>query len=303
MSNDQRHMQGWEPNLDDVSLTAQPLPPPPLTPPGLAEPPDGAKMASSGANQEPFRASTIPEPVLRFGAEENGPANKERVEGQVGAKPSSAADTMGMSVALEVDARQAATLKLAEEQALVRKAQAGDRLAFEDLVRRFDRDVLRLARNLVHRPEDARDIYQESFLRVYRNLHRFRFECSFYTWLYRVVTNVALDHLRRRTSRREDQAPVAEESEGGTRDFFDRQPERSAGTNPEKSLLGQELGQHIQKAMEGLTPRERMVFEMKHYQGLRLRAIGDLLGTSEETAKNSLFRATRKLRASLAPVR
>lgn len=270
--------------------------------PSLAEPLNGAKMAFQGANQEPVRPSIYPEPGagLQTGANSlGGPATEERAE----AKSSSVADTMGMSVALEGDARQAATLKLAEEQALVRKAQSGDRLAFEDLVRRYDRDVLRLAQNLVHRSEDARDIYQESFLRIYRNPHRFRFECSFYTWLYRVVTNVALDHLRRRTSHREDQAPVAEEAQGGTRDFFDRQPELSAAANPEKSLLGQELGRHIQEAMKSLTPRERMVFEMKHYQGLRLRAIGALLGTSEETAKNSLFRATRKLRASLGAVR
>jgi RNA polymerase sigma-70 factor (ECF subfamily) len=170
-------------------------------------------------------------------------------------------------------------------------------------VRRYDRDVLRLALNLVRRAEDARDIYQESFLRVYRNLHRFRFECSFYTWLYRIVSNVALDHLRRRASHREDQPPVFEEEDGSARDFFDRQPEPSAAANPEKQLLGQELGRHIQEAMKRLSPRERMVFEMKHYHGLRLRAIGDLIGTSEETAKNSLFRATQKLRASLGSFR
>jgi RNA polymerase sigma-70 factor, ECF subfamily len=211
--------------------------------------------------------------------------------------------TMGMSVALEGDARQAAAVKLAEEHALVRNAQAGDRLAFEELVHRYDREVLRLAMNLVHKSEDARDIYQESFLRVYRNLHRFRFECSFYTWLYRIVTNVALDHLRRRTSRREDQAPVPEDNEGGTRDFFDRQPEMRAAANPERSLLGRELGEHIHAALGRLSARERMVFEMKHYQGMKLRAIGDMLGTSEETVKNSLFRATRKLRASLDGMR
>jgi len=212
---------------------------------------------------------------------------------------------MGMSVALAGDARQAA-VKLAEEQALVRNSQAGDRLAFEELVRRYDREVLRLAMNLVHRSEDARDIYQESFLRVYRNLHRFRFECSFYTWLYRIVTNVALDHLRRRTSRREDQAPGPTgeaETEAGTRDFFDRQPEQRASSNPERQLLGQELGQHIAVALDRLSPRERMVFELKHYQGLKLRVIGDMLGTSEETVKNSLFRATRKLRARLEAIR
>src|SRR5260370_38429394 len=81
------------------------------------------------------------------------------------------------------------------ERALVAEAQAGSRAAFEQLVRRYDRDVLRLALNLMKRPEDARDVYQEAFLKVYRNLHRFRFECSFYTWLYRIRTNVCLDHL------------------------------------------------------------------------------------------------------------
>jgi RNA polymerase sigma-70 factor, ECF subfamily len=210
---------------------------------------------------------------------------------------------MGMSVALDGDARQAAAAKVAEEHSLVRKAQAGDRLAFEELVRRYDRDVLRLALNLVQRPEEARDVYQESFLRVYRNMHRFRFECSFYTWLYRIVTNVGLDHLRRRTSRREDQAPVAEESESGTRDFFDRQPELRPASNPERQLLGAEIGNQIQSAMKRLSPRERIVFEMKHHQGMRLRAIGDMLGTSEETVKNTLFRATRKLRESLEGLR
>src|ERR1700728_1588377 len=262
---------------------------------------DTGKSTSSGAHQrspQPSIYSNLAERRTGEGGVRGG-ENGQKKPPEAQTQP--AANTMGMSVAFEGDARAAAQVKLAEEQALVRSAQAGDRLAFEELVRRFDREVLRLALNLVHRPEDARDIYQESFLRVYRNLHRFRFECSFYTWLYRIVTNVALDHLRRRTSRREDQAPVPEESEagGGTRDFFDRQPEQRAAANPEKRLLGQELGKHIQEAMSRLSPRERMVFEMKHYQGLRLRAIGDLLGTSEETAKNSLFRATRKLRASL----
>src|SRR5580698_5961373 len=94
-----------------------------------------------------------------------------------------------------------------DERCLVVEAQAGNRAAFEVLVHRYDRDVLRLALNLMKRTEDARDVYQEAFLKVYRNLHRFRFECSFYTWLYRIVTNVCLDHLRRRKSRPEDQAP------------------------------------------------------------------------------------------------
>src|ERR1700757_3647103 len=124
-----------------------------------------------------------------------------------GTNPELLGNAMAMSVAVEANPRQIAADKRAEEHALVRKAQEGDRLAFEELVRRYDREVLRLALNLEHRPEDSRDIYQESFLKVYRNLHRFRFECSFYTWLYRIVTNVCLDHLRRRQARPEDQAP------------------------------------------------------------------------------------------------
>ncbi len=192
-----------------------------------------------------------------------------------------------------------------DEDALVREAQAGDRLAFEELVRRYDRDVLRLAMNLMRRSEDARDIYQEAFLKVYKNLHRFRFECSFYTWLYRVVTNVCLDHLRRRSTRKEEQAPETESSgssESGrdtTAGFFERQPELRAEANPEQRLMGREIGQLIHSALGLLSPRERLVFEMKHYQGLKLRVIGDALGTSEETVKNSLFRATQKLRAQL----
>ena len=192
-----------------------------------------------------------------------------------------------------------------DDRNLVREAQAGSRDAFEELVRRYDRDVLRLALNLMKRTEDARDVYQEAFLKVYRNLHRFRFECSFYTWLYRIVTNVCLDHLRRRQARPEDQAPEmhpAQYEDGGT-DFFERQREHRATLDPERHLLGQEIQAKLAAAMERLSPRERVVFEMKHYQGLKLRAIGDALGTSEETVKNSLFRATRKLRSELGILR
>jgi len=189
-----------------------------------------------------------------------------------------------------------------DERDLIERAQRGDRQAFETLVHRYDREVLRLALNILKRPEDARDLYQEAFLKIYKNLHRFRFECSFYTWIYRVVTNVCLDHLRRRSSRPEDQAPELSNHPGDapSGDFFERQPETKPVANPERRLMDQEIGQRISAALDRLTPRERLVFEMKHYQGLKLRAIGEALGTSEETAKNSLFRATRKLRTQLA---
>jgi len=209
-------------------------------------------------------------------------------------------NVMGMSATLGGAATRA--VQKGDEQVLVRQAQAGNRPAFEELVRRYDRDVLRLAMNLVRGSEDARDLYQEVFLKAYKNLSRFRFECSFYTWIYRIATNVCLDHLRRKNTRKEEQAPQNPDGETAT-DFFDQQTEQRAAANPERRVLGQELGRHIHAALDGLSPRARMVFELKHYEGLRLRAIGEMLGTSEETVKNSLFRATRKMRASLGGMR
>src|ERR671926_2009963 len=96
---------------------------------------------------------------------------------------------------------------------LIRAAQAGDQDAFEQLVRTYDQSVLRLAMNLLRSPEDARDVYQEAFLRVYRNLDTFRFDCSFHTWLYRIVTNICLDHLRKRKVRKEE-STVLDTSDG-----------------------------------------------------------------------------------------
>ena len=215
------------------------------------------------------------------------------------------ADDTGQTGSVHAALASVISLPDLDERTLVAEAQGGNRAAFEELVRRYDRDVLRLALNLMKRPEDARDVYQEAFLKVYRNLHRFRFECSFYTWLYRIVTNVCLDHLRRRQARPEDQAPelASGHYEEGVTDFFERQREHRPALDPEKTLFGLEISARIASAMERLSPRERVVFEMKHYQGLKLRAIGDALGSTEETVKNSLFRATRKLRSQLGGLR
>ena len=105
------------------------------------------------------------------------------------------------------------SLSRADDSTLIREAQRGNRVAFEELVRTYDRAVLRLALHLTGSEQDAQDIYQEAFLKAYRNVGNFRFECSFYTWIYRIVTNLCLDHLRKRTVRKED-APVATDSEG-----------------------------------------------------------------------------------------
>ena len=189
----------------------------------------------------------------------------------------------------------------AAENELIRAAQAGSRTAFDSLVRHYDQPVLRLALQVSGSETDAQDIVQEAFLKAYRYIGNFRFECAFYTWLYRIVTNVSLDLMRRRKTRREESATFIDE-DGGTVDLLGNVSDDRAMANPARELERKEMSQRIQAAMEKLTPRERMVFEMKHHQGMRLRAIGEVLNTTEETAKNTLFRATRKLRAELAPI-
>jgi len=190
----------------------------------------------------------------------------------------------------------------ADDTVLIRGAQLGDAAAFEELVRQYDRPVLRLAIHLTGSQEDAQDIYQEAFLRAYINISTFRFECSFYTWIYRIVTNLCLDHLRKRSSRYRDVTTTVS-SEGEEEQVLDRIPDQRAGASPERNLASRELRVCIVRAMQRLSPRERVVFELKHYHGLRLRTVAGILNTSEGTIKNTLFRATHKLRTQLATVR
>ena len=184
-----------------------------------------------------------------------------------------------------------------DESALIRAAQNGDEDAFARLVQAYDQSVLRLAMNLLRSPEDARDVYQEAFLRVYRNLHNFRFDCSFHTWLYRIVTNLCLDQLRKRKVRKEESSVVG--TPEGPLDRMETVQQEGVEGNPQRRLFSGELRSRIKDVLEQLTPRERMVFELRHYDGLRLRNIGEVLGTTEEAAKNCLFRATQKMRAAL----
>ena len=189
-----------------------------------------------------------------------------------------------------------------DDTALIRGAQRGDAAAFEELGRNYDQAVLRLALHLTGSEHEAQDIYQDAFLKAYRNIGRFRFECSFYTWIYRIVTNLCLDNIRKKQVRKED-APVAHDADGEQYDVLAQVADARSGANPERDLMRRELGGKIARALEKLTPRERMVFELKHYQGLKLRTVGEMLNTTEETAKNTLFRATQKLRGALAEMR
>jgi len=134
----------------------------------------------------------------------------------------------------------------AQEMELIREAQAGSRAAFDALVRQYEHQVLRLALHLTGSEHDAEDIYQEAFLKAFRYIGNFRFECSFYTWIYRIVTNLCLDQLRRKKTRREDHAVVLDHS-GDEIDLLASVSDNRSFSNPAKELDRKVLGSRFRR--------------------------------------------------------
>jgi RNA polymerase sigma-70 factor, ECF subfamily len=183
---------------------------------------------------------------------------------------------------------------------LVRAAQAGSRSAFAHLIHAHDQALLRLALRITGSPTDAQDISQEAFLQAYRKLDHFRHDCSFSTWIYRIVTNICLDHLRRNRTRREDSAVVVVKANREDYDLLAYTSDDRPAHNPDDHFLHRELRAYVLLALGTLTPHERMVFDLKHFDEMTLRTISETLSTSERAVRNTLIRATRKLRVCLA---
>ena len=186
-----------------------------------------------------------------------------------------------------------------QESLLVRAALGGNHAAFEQLLHFHDRAVWRLASRIMGSQSDVQDISQEAFLRAYKNLGSFRFECSFATWIHRIVTNVCLDHLRKARNRKENSS-IEVNDRGEECDLLNHASDDRPSNNPERELLSREMGGRISHALRKLAPRERMVFELKHVHGMKLQAVSEILNTSHETTKSALFRAKQKLRRQLA---
>lgn len=178
---------------------------------------------------------------------------------------------------------------------LIQHAKLGDMEAFEQLVYRYDKQVLTIAARYVQSAEDAKDIYQEVFLRVFRSLPRFQLRSQFSTWLFRITTNVCLSHRTKR--KRHFHASLDQDSEdehGGT--LADTMSDKSAtDEQAEKS----DTALHVAQAVETLSPKQKMVFTMKYYDGYKIREIAQMTGLNEGTVKRYLFAATRKVRHAL----
>ena len=181
------------------------------------------------------------------------------------------------------------------ERSLILLAQHGDLGAFEQLVARHDRQVLKLAYDLLNNEEDAQDAYQEIFLQVHRKLRSFRFESGFSTWLYRVVVNYCINFRKRRSRNRFHFKDIA--TENGAVDPLEQIEDKSE--DPEHAVINQELGQRISAAMDGLSEQQRAVFVLRHFHGHKLHEIAAILKCAEGTVKNYLFRATRHMQEQL----
>lgn len=187
---------------------------------------------------------------------------------------------------------------MANDQTLILQAQRGDMAAFETLVQRYDKRVLAMAMSYVGDPDDAKDVYQEVFLRVYRALPRFEYRARFSTWLYRIAVNVCNTHHTRRNRWKSVSLDkgTAGTSESPLVDVL------AAGESTDSELMATELSGQIRQALNSLSPRQRLVFILRHYHGFKIREIASMMDCAQGTIKRHLFSATHKLRGELSEI-
>jgi RNA polymerase sigma-70 factor, ECF subfamily len=182
-----------------------------------------------------------------------------------------------------------------EELALVQAAKAGDVGAFEQLVKRYDRNVFRIAQHITQNREDAEDVVQDAFLKAYGNLNQFQGQSKFYTWLVRIAVNEALMKLRRRRPERmvsldED---VKTEEDSLPREVADWSP------NPEQQYTQAELRDILTRTIQGLPASFRTVFVLRDVEGLSTEETAEALDLSIPAVKSRLLRARLQLRERL----
>ena len=182
-----------------------------------------------------------------------------------------------------------------EATAEVVRARGGDEEAFRLLVERHSRSAFRLAYRMTRNEQDAEDVVQESFLRAYRQLGRFEARANFGTWLYRIVANCSVDLMRAKQARHDISRGDSLDTAIGLKTAETDSPERLALSGDITRAVGDALG--------ALSPLERAAFTMRHYEGRSIDEISKTLGLGASAAKHSVFRAVKKLRVALEPLR
>lgn len=180
---------------------------------------------------------------------------------------------------------------------LVKRCQQGDELAFSELVTRYQRKVFTIALGMVKNPDDAMDISQEAFVKVHRYLGNFQGTSSFYTWLYRIIVNLCIDHIRKNSKHAKDEFDErihAKESSS--------QPgvlSSALGHNPSKELGRKELAAKIRMAIDDLPPYHKAVILMREVEGMSYSDMAQTLKVSKGTIMSRLHHARQKLQRSL----
>jgi len=182
------------------------------------------------------------------------------------------------------------------EQVLVDRISSGDSTAFQEFVDRYKKKIYYIAYDITGDHDDAEDISQEVFIKVFRSLKTFRRNAKISSWLYQISVNASIDLLRKKSSKPErsmddiERADIQENLPGsGTR-----------AQNPERSAEDLIIQKHISEALQKVSPKERSVFVMRHYNELKIREIAEILGVSPGTVKALFYRAIRKLRKELS---
>lgn len=176
---------------------------------------------------------------------------------------------------------------------LITRAAGGDPTAFQALVERHRAMVYRVAYQFAGNHHDAEDIAQDVFIKVYRSLDKFRHDAQLSSWLYRIVMNACIDNHRRRS-------PGAAATANGDDAELVLLNTPEEGPGPEDRAYGTELGEVLAAEIAELPPGQRVVFVMRHYEGLKLSEIADALGLAQGTVKRQLHAAVHRLRRSLA---
>ncbi len=185
----------------------------------------------------------------------------------------------------------------ASDTELILLTQSGNMDAFEQLVQRYDKRVLTIAAGYVNSSDDAKDIYQEVFLRVYKGLPKFQYKSEFSTWLFRITTNVCLSHRMR--GRRHAHTSLDQRVNDGDGQSHALKDTLSDDTSSDQQVHNAEIILRVEEALKNLSPRQKMVFSLKHYEGYKLREIAEMMKCSEGTVKKYLFEATARLREQL----
>lgn len=180
------------------------------------------------------------------------------------------------------------------DEKLVGFAQQGDRKAFEILVERYKQKAFRIAFDFAGDREEAKDLSQEAFLRAYTHLSRFDGRSSFYTWFYRILVNICLDHRRRKR-----RAP-AEEFDESVESRIESSPLTAPTFTPDQHAMAGQMSRKVSAALEALPAKQRTAFILKNHHGLSIREIAATMQTAEGTVKVHLHRAVTALRQSLA---